>query len=210
MCHPACLSLSLPETNILFLFFVCLFVCRVFCMNAVMHIPATTPTPFILFSFSHPRLPLISHVFSISRPFSIHSLSPPSLAANPLLLPSLHPLLPEGFEKVLHNALQIITMHTLWIWGDTAAIKGFDKGWTNGWMIPIPSSADYVGQYIMFMVIKMKENCTVSCLVCPCICANLRNWVIPHLSSKVLITTGWLWWHMTVVLTLSLPCHFLV
>lgn len=117
--HPASLSLT---ANILF---VCL-VCGFICMNTVPHIPATPPSLLFLFSCSHPRLPLISHVFSISPP-SFHSLSPPSLAANPLLLPPLHPLLPEGFEKLLHNALQIITMHVLWIWGDTAGNMGFDK-----------------------------------------------------------------------------------
>lgn len=88
-------------------------------MNTVLHIPVTPPS-FILFSFSHPRLPLIFQGFSVSPPSSFRFLSPPSLAANPLLLPPLHPLLPEGFEKLLHNALQIITMHALWIrvgWG---------------------------------------------------------------------------------------------
>lgn len=115
---------SLAVSNVLF---VCL-VCRAVCMNAVLHIPVTSPSPHIPFSISHPRLPLISHVFSISPSSSFHSLSPPSLAANPLLLPPLHPLPPEGFEKMLHNALQIITTHVLWIWGDTTAgITGFDK-----------------------------------------------------------------------------------
>lgn len=105
--HSASLS---PTANILFASHVCGFVC----INTVLHIPATPPSLLFPFSFSHPRLPLISHVFSISPP-SFPSLSPSSLAANPLLLPPLHPLLPEGFEKLLHNALQIITMHVLWI-----------------------------------------------------------------------------------------------
>lgn len=97
----------------------CLSCFEVACMNTVLHIPVTPPS-FILFSFSHPRLPLIFQGFSISPPSSFRFLSPPSLAANPLLLPPLHPLLPEGFEKLLHNALQIITKHALWIrvgWG---------------------------------------------------------------------------------------------
>lgn len=44
-----CLSLRLPETNILF---VCL-VCGVVCMNTVLHIPATPPSlpyPILIFS----------------------------------------------------------------------------------------------------------------------------------------------------------------
>lgn len=101
-------SVCPKQTSCLFVIVVWFFLAL--CMNIIIHILVNHPP--IKFSFSHPRLPLISHIFSISPPFSLHSLSP-SFAANPLLLPPLHPLLPEGFEKVLHNALQIITMHAL-------------------------------------------------------------------------------------------------
>lgn len=82
------------------------------------------PSPPLFFFYSHffildcPWFPTSSLLLSFS-------LSPPSLAANPSLLPPLHPLLPEGFQKLLRNALQIIKMHVLWIRGDTAVIMGW-------------------------------------------------------------------------------------
>lgn len=123
--RPACFSLRLPETNKHSLS-VCL-ACWVVCMNAVLHIPTTTPPPnsLILFSFSHPRLPLISHDFSISPPFILFFL---------LLLQQI----PCFFHLFTHCRLRVLRkcyiMHfklsqcMYYGYGeDTAGITGFDK-----------------------------------------------------------------------------------
>lgn len=114
-----------PKTNMLDASLVYRLICRdtVVCIFA-------TPN-FLLFLLQSLFLILCCPWFLTSSLFHL----PPSfillllllLQQIPRFLPPLHPLLPEGFQKLLHNAFQIITVYALWIRADMADIVECDK-----------------------------------------------------------------------------------